>query len=234
MCELVNTDLKQASRIRNEEEISKGNRIVVIHPGGEEEVTCLPNMRIIHSGNNSLIKIWEGFKVEKVNLYIGEGGYVEIGKYFRVRFSLSIDARARNTTVKMGYYVNIGKGEILAGDEDGLEIIIGDDFLTSLNLYIRNSDGHTIYETNELKPINIPKFGVHIGNHVWCGYDVAILKDADIPSNCVIGTGAVVGKGVWQENSILAGVPAKMVRTGVNWDKRSITQFMGDKNGRKL
>ncbi len=65
---------------------------------------------------------------------------------------------------------------------------------------------------------------------MWCGYDVAILKDADIPSNCVIGTGAVVGKGAWQENSVLAGVPAKMVRTGVNWDKRSITQFMGDKN----
>lgn len=96
--------------------------------------------------------------------------------------------------------MEIGKGEILAGDEEGLEVIIGDDFLTSLNLYIRNSDGHTIYEINGLKPINEPKFGIHIGNHVWCGYDVAILKDADIPSNCVIGTGAVVGKGAWQKN----------------------------------
>lgn len=231
MYDMSDSNKKWASAIRNEEEINKGNRIILVHNGGEEEeVSSLYGVHIVYSGNNSLIRIHEGYQVKKASFYIGEGGYLEIGRFFRVRFSLTIDLRAKNTTIKFGNFVNIGQGQIYAGDEENLEIIVGDDFLAATELFIRNADGHTIYDINNQQPINQPQFGIHIGNHVWCGYDVKILKDANIPSNCIVGSGALVGKGTFCENSIIAGVPARMIRTEVNWDSKAIGKFVGERN----
>lgn len=45
---------------------------------------------------------------------------------------------------------------------------------------------------------------------------IKILKGARIPGNCVIGACSVVEKGDLKENSIIAGNPAKTVRTQIN------------------
>lgn len=99
-------------------------------------------------------------------------------------------------------------------------------------MHIRNSDGHTIYELESNKIINATNFGIHIGNHVWVGYDVIIIKDACIPYNCVIGAGALVGKGEFVDNSIIVGVPGKTIKTGVNWDSRSVSNFLKTQEGK--
>lgn len=225
--EVHNTDAKVASFIRNETEIYRGNRIVLVHAGGaEEEITSVLNTHIAFRGKNSLIRIHEGLNVEKLNIYMGEGSYVELGADFRVRFSLLIDARGKNTTIKIGDNANLGRGTIQAGDEDNLEMIVGNDFITSVDFYFRVSDGHTIYDINSGRIVNKPLFGIHIGNHVWCGYNVTILKDADIPNNCIIGSGALVAKAKFDENSIIAGIPAKVIQSGVNWDSRSISEYI--------
>lgn len=225
---MVKTTGKQAHQFRKEEEIYKGNRIILVGPEGERMVDSLPNVDIVWEGNNSLIRIQEDFHISKMKLFVGEGAYIEIGKYFRVRFYLSIDARGKDTTVRFGKFVNIGRGEIYAGDEDGLEVMVGDEFLGSLNMTMRTSDSHTIYDINTRQPCNVPRFGIHIGNHVWCGYGVMFLKDTEIPDNCVIGAGSVVGNSAFSDNSIIAGVPAKTIKTGVNWDKRSVAAYMHD------
>lgn len=125
----------------------------------------------------------------------------------------------------IGDNVNIGRAQFYAGDDDNLEIIIGDNFLSAVDIYVRNSDGHTIFDVDTMEILNESKFGIHIGNHVWAGYNVTILKDACIPNNCVLGACSVVGKGDFPENSILAGTPAKTIRTGINWDPCTISRF---------
>ena len=181
--EVHNTDAKVASFIRNETEIYRGNRIVLVHAGGaEEEITSVLNTHIAFRG--------------------------------------------KNTTIKIGDNANLGRGTIQAGDEDNLEMIVGNDFITSVDFYFRVSDGHTIYDINSGRIVNKPLFGIHIGNHVWCGYNVTILKDADIPNNCIIGSGALVAKAKFDENSIIAGIPAKVIQSGVNWDSRSISEYI--------
>ena len=54
-----------------------------------------------------------------------------------------------------------------------------------------------------------------IGDNVYIGAGAKILGPITIGDNCVIGAGAVVLKSV-PANSIVAGVPAREVKTGIN------------------
>lgn len=52
---------------------------------------------------------------------------------------------------------------------------------------------------------------VIIGDNTWVGSNVFILPGVTIGKSCVIGANSVVTKSV-QNNSIVAGVPAKLIR----------------------
>ena len=71
------------------------------------------------------------------------------------------------------------------------------------------------------KRIN-PAKDVKIGNHVWIGYRVLINKGVIIPENTIIGTGAVVTKAFDEPNTMIAGVPGKVVKRNMNWCKERL------------
>jgi acetyltransferase-like isoleucine patch superfamily enzyme len=82
---------------------------------------------------------------------------------------------------------------------------IGDDFLCSSHLVV-NSGTHDVltrqpYQTHVL-----------IGNNVWVGTRVTIIGDTEIGDNCVVAAGALV-RGAFPPNSVLGGVPAKVLKT---------------------
>lgn len=52
---------------------------------------------------------------------------------------------------------------------------------------------------------------VFIGDNVWIGTRVIILPGVSIGSNSIIGSGAVVTKS-FENNSIIGGVPAKIIK----------------------
>nr|WP_324248840.1 DapH/DapD/GlmU-related protein [Streptococcus macedonicus] len=53
---------------------------------------------------------------------------------------------------------------------------------------------------------------VTIGNDVWIGGNVTILPGVTIGNNVVVAAGAVVTKDI-PDNCVVAGVPAKMIKT---------------------
>lgn len=53
---------------------------------------------------------------------------------------------------------------------------------------------------------------VVIGNNVWIGANVTILGGVTIADGTIIAAGAVVNKDVIEENTIIAGVPAKYIK----------------------
>lgn len=51
---------------------------------------------------------------------------------------------------------------------------------------------------------------VTIGNNVWFGEFVTVLKGVKIGDNCIIGAGSIVTKDI-PDNSVAVGIPAKVV-----------------------
>lgn len=111
--------------------------------------------------------------------------------------------------------------------ELGSNVIIGKDCMFSDNTLIRTHDGHTIIDIATKQPINYPK-DVVIGNHVWMAKNTTILKGVNICDNIIIATNSIVSKSFEDSNVILAGCPAKIVKTGVTWDIKNCAHYLSE------
>ena len=141
---------------------------------------------------------------------ISFGKNVSIGKYTTIECSGSLK--------------NIGRG-LVAGNNVGLGthgffgcaggISIGNDTIFG-NFVSMHSENH-ISDNLEI-PIRlqgVTRLGIKIGNNCWIGAKATILDGANIGDGCIIAAGAVVIKGVYEANSIIGGVPAKIIRTRI-------------------
>ena len=130
---------------------------------------------------------------------------------------------ANNCRVDIGDRVVIN-GVTLYLQENDSRVSIGDDSQLSWGVDIWCTDAHTITDL-EGAPINFAKY-IEIGKHVWIGKDAKIGKNVKISDNSIVGWGSVVTKEFNEPNVILAGIPAKIVRRGINWDRRCIDKYL--------
>lgn len=95
-------------------------------------------------------------------------------------------------------------------------IIIGDGFLTGRYVYIGdNSHGRFCVAEVNVPPVKRPLFSkgeIVIGKNVWIGDKATILSGVHIGNNVIVAANAVVTKDVL-DNCIVAGVPAKVIKT---------------------
>lgn len=81
------------------------------------------------------------------------------------------------------------------------------------NVNIRDTDGHlTTNNKSKIKKQNI----VMIGSGTWLAANTTLLKGTLIARGCVIATGSIlVGLVVEKENCLIAGIPAKIKKSGI-------------------
>ncbi len=58
---------------------------------------------------------------------------------------------------------------------------------------------------------------IEIGDHVWIGSNVTILKGVRLANNVVVASNAVVTRSCEEENVLLAGNPAVIIKRNVTW-----------------
>lgn len=123
------------------------------------------------------------------------------------------DSPARGCAVEIGAGTTSNGCEIRLM-EDGSRCEIGGDCMFSDGVRILGSDTHAILCDGRL---NLGKT-VTVGEHVWLGAGATVLKNSSVPNGCVVGTQSVVsGACEASPGSVLAGNPARVVRTGVTW-----------------
>lgn len=95
-------------------------------------------------------------------------------------------------------------------------IMIGAFSLFGNGCRIAASDVHKIVTLASRERIN-PAGDITIGDRVWAAENVTILRNTKIGHGSIIGSGSVV-RDVFPPYVSLAGVPARIIRTGVTWE----------------
>ena len=147
-------------------------------------------------GDNNTVKIEHDCVLKNVDIWISDGGIVEIGH--NTHFS----------------------GKIHIACIEGKKIHIGDMCLFSDTITFRTGDSHSILD-NDGNRINIAK-DITIGDHVWIGQQVIVLKGSIVGSDSIVGTGSLLTGKTYDSNSVIAGSPAQVIKQHVSWDPRTL------------
>jgi acetyltransferase-like isoleucine patch superfamily enzyme len=169
--------------------------------------------KIIGYGNE--VNIDPENRLNKCFIYIfGNNCKINIGKHC-ILTNTTLWIEDDFGSISIGGYSNSYGAHISA--TEGESIKIGEDCMFSHGIDIRNGDSHPIFDNNTGKRINLAA-PIKIGNHVWLGADVKVLKGITIDDNSIIGTGSIVTSNV-DSNSIYVGVPAKKVKDSISWKR---------------
>ena len=172
--------------------VGNNNRIVI----EDDAKISLSQFSIV--GDNNDIIIGSHFSAVYCELLIGDNGCSII-------FGTNDTIHGRSSRI-----VNIEAYEKTS-------IKIGNDCMFSNDIQIHSSDSHSITDIQHNR-INYSE-DICIGNHVWVCMRTVLLKGTQIASNSVIGAGTICNKKFSQENVIIAGNPAKIVKKNINWDR---------------
>lgn len=142
-------------------------------------------------------------------LFFGKGRIFFAGK---AQFALGATLRCDNNgTISFG--VNFKANQNFSCFSN-TEIKFGNNNLIGWNVNVRDSDGHDIIHNEKI--VN-PNKAINIGNHVWITSHVDILKGASISDNSIVGFRSLVTKKFKDSNVIIAGNPASIIKTDINW-----------------
>ena len=145
----------------------------------------------------------------KGRIVVGEGttfGFIEDADFWTTYEFLN--PRNADSKISIGKNCQICNHFTAVSEGEGLEI--RDNVLVGTSVTVLDSDFHEIDPEKRIG--GTPKTGkVVIGDNVWIGDRVMILKGTTIGKNSVVAAGAVVS-GEFPANVVIGGVPAKVIR----------------------
>ena len=113
------------------------------------------------------------------------------------------------TGVKIGNNVGLGTHGFYGCGVGSL--VIGDDCIFG-NYVSIHPENHNYKSVEPIRLQGVSSHGgVKIGNNCWIGTKATILDGTVIGNGCIVAAGAVV-KGVFPDNVIIGGVPAKIIK----------------------
>ncbi len=174
-----------------------------------EAGVILKNSRITFNGNNAVIYLCKN------------------------KFEYYLDVTLYNDSVLyMGHnnYMN-GTLDLILSEQK--HCFIGDNCLLSFGIWIRNADPHLVYDCNTNERKNLSK-SVFIGDHVWIGQDVMLLKGSQIDSGSIIGAKSVVTGKKIPHNEAWGGNPCKRLEKDIFWQEACVHRWCEEETQNSL
>jgi len=97
-------------------------------------------------------------------------------------------------------------------------VAIGAGAMVSWQVQVMDSDLHKIMDAQTGRRLNADA-PVSIGERVWLGSRAMVCKGTRIAAGSIVAAGAVCSGELGPENAIFAGVPARLLREGVVWER---------------
>lgn len=178
-------------------------------------------------------------EIKPFMISLGFGGSSDLSVYNPPKSLLEVDSNSNlvfegkahfaphfSVLVKNGATMKIGNGfscnngckfSCICGIEFGENCLLGGDIV------IRDSDGHMVISYDVIHPEMMLEHSsmkpIKIGNHVWICNKSNVLKGVTIGNDCIISYGSLVVKPFNQDNLLLGGVPAKVIKENINWKR---------------
>jgi len=145
-----------------------------------------------------------------------DNGYVQIGA------SSGVPAFSANMRVGQDSSIVIGRNvsctaRVGMSAVEGTTITVNDDVMFASENQVRTDDGHPIFDVRTGKRVNVSR-SIEIGAHVWVAWGAMLLAGTTVGEGSVVGMGAIV-KGEFPNNCVIAGVPARVVRKDIAWER---------------
>ena len=187
------------------------------------------NSSIQIMGNNNTIYIESRCSFKDFRLIVrGDNNHITIKR--GVWFLGGAISVASFSTLEIGERSSFGSR--LEFVIESAKVSIGDDCMAAAGLTVRTTDTHGIYSLDDGKLINRPK-NVTIGDYVWFGKNVTVLKGAIIGACNIIAMQSVFTE-TSQAFEFWEGMPAKRIRENVMWSKSAhLSDINEDKYAQK-
>ena len=155
-----------------------------------------------------------GFYDKRHNRPVWENaGEVEFQGVARVKYGASIIV-AEGAKLKLGDGFKISSGSRIICYKS---IEFGHNCRISWDCQIIDTDFHRVFDENK-KHIN-PDREIRIGDNCWIGNHCLVQKGSILGNMVVLATNSMVNSRIPDHHVILAGSPAKVIRTSVSWGK---------------
>jgi acetyltransferase-like isoleucine patch superfamily enzyme len=201
----------------------------------------IPNGLFIHILIKRILMLLRGIIFLRKKVYLGKRCVLlnknnfQFGKNVTIEKDTILDGYAKNKIVlgngvKIGSFSNLNTTSHMSKYGIGLKmgnnsaigdythfgaaggIVIGNDVI--MGSYISfHSENHNFSDTSKLiREQGVTNKGIVLGNNIWVGAKATFLDGCVVGNNCVIAAGAVVN-GVFPDNVVIGGVPAKILKT---------------------
>jgi Acetyltransferase (isoleucine patch superfamily) len=129
----------------------------------------------------------------------------------RIRCAISPNSYAKSLGVKLGKNVKFYSMKPGMFSTEPWLIKIGNNCHITDNCIFTTHDGGTLILRKQIPDLEITA-PIILGNEVYVGVNTTILFGTKIGNRCIIGACSLV-KGEFPDNSVIAGVPAKVIGT---------------------
>lgn len=168
-------------------------------------------------GENNAVRRGKNIRGGRLEIvFQGSNNMVIIEDECKLKLRNTIFIQGDNNIVHLHRNVTFDQNVLLVACE-GTKIVFGEDCIVANGVTVRTSDQHGIYGSNGAR-INLPK-DVNIGDHVWLGAHVVVMKGATIGEDSVIGMNSMVTKNI-PPHCVAVGTPARVIKEDITWSER--------------